>query len=183
MGKRQPNAALSLVRAIIHYDYRGLDVSLQGKGKVEQPRWIAVPGRVAIQESPASDAEIATLQAFHQTLVKRLNIRVYSFKRTPTQAHRYSGAPTFELPFVKKAQAGDQECHDGCRLVNRPGISIRGSRLIMVFEKTHRLVLKVRVGAKMATDPGDITRVQPIVEPLVVGVFKSLLLQRPFAVP
>ena len=56
-------------------------------------------------------------------------------------------------------------------------------RLVVVLEKSRQLVLEVEPREKMLSDRPRVTLAQAIVEPLVVRVVETLLLQRPLQVP
>ena len=56
-------------------------------------------------------------------------------------------------------------------------------RLVVIFQKTGQLVLKIAPRLKVFTHQTGMTIAEAVVEPLVVGVIEPLLLHRPFQVP
>src|SRR6185503_3152839 len=58
-----------------------------------------------------------------------------------------------------------------------------GPGLVVVFEEAGELVLIVESGKKMFAHGAGMAVAQAIVEPLVVGVIKPLLLESPFLIP
>ena len=57
------------------------------------------------------------------------------------------------------------------------------ARLVVVLQEADHLVLVIEIGVEVLADRPDVAVAQPIVQPLVVGVVESLLLQRPFEIP
>src|SRR5215470_19468916 len=91
--------------------------------------------------------------------------------------------PALELALMEEAQPGGEERDDsrgfldvGRKYGSRP-------RLVVVLEETGQLVLVVEPGVEMLTHRPGVTLPEPVVEPLVVGVVESLLLQRPLQIP
>ena len=56
-------------------------------------------------------------------------------------------------------------------------------RLVVVFHKAGQLVLIIEPRVEMLAHRPRVPLAQAVVEPFVVGVIESLLLQRPFQVP
>ena len=56
-------------------------------------------------------------------------------------------------------------------------------RLVVVFQEAGHLVLVIQSRAEVLAHRPGVPLAEPVVQPFVVGVIESLLLQRPFAGP
>src|SRR5690349_20190792 len=97
--------------------------------------------------------------------------------------HGNSYFASLELTLVEEAQTRHEEGRDSGRAMDILGEGRGGARLVVILEKSRRLALKVRIGAEMITHRPRCVVSQPVVKPLVVGVVKPLLLERPFEIP
>src|SRR5215207_3659807 len=88
-----------------------------------------------------------------------------------------------KLSLVEKTHPRGQESNNCRRLMHVGRKCCGGSRLIMIFQKASELVLMIQPCVKMLTHGSGMTFAQAIVQPFVVSVIESLLLQRPFHVP
>src|SRR5689334_160539 len=111
------------------------------------------------------------------------DFRVDRLKRAAMQMHGYAYPRPLELTLVEEAQTGRQKGNDRCRPMLRPRKRGCSARLVVVFEKTRKLVLIVKPRQKMLANRARIAFLQPIVQPLVVAIGETLLLQGPFEVP
>ena len=91
--------------------------------------------------------------------------------------------PAGRLTRVDEAQPGQQQRQDGRRLVDPRRKYGRGTRLIVVLEKSHGAALIVGVGAEMTAHGAGILSTQAVVEALVVREVEALLLERPLEIP
>src|SRR4051812_26360934 len=109
--------------------------------------------------------------------------RVAGFVWSSAQMHGNLPDSAVELPIMEKAQTGTQKSQYGCGavLVRRKYSSRTG--LIMILEETRRLHLELDVGTEVIAYGAGMPFAESIVEPLVVGVIKPLLLQCPFEIP
>src|SRR5438477_4265950 len=87
------------------------------------------------------------------------------------------------LSLVDEAQSGYEERDDRRRLVNLRRKRRGRARLVVVLEKAGRASLVLGVGEQMTAHGAGVLPAQSIVEPLVVCVVETLLLQRPLEIP
>src|SRR5215469_13092932 len=88
-----------------------------------------------------------------------------------------------ELAVVKESQTWTQKSQDGSRAMNVRRECRGCPGLVMVFEKAHRLFLKIFVRVKMLAHRPRVLVQKTVVEALIVGKIKALLLERPFQIP
>ena len=182
--KRQPHVTLALVGGIVHRHQQPLATgALPGKGQKAIAGPVAVPGGRAFEQLPLAVAHGRLTQHGQQPVVELFQPLVDRFLRTSNQMGRDAFLAPLELSLVKETQTRGQERDDrrGFMHVRRE----RGSRprLVVVFQEAGQLVLIIEPRVEMLAHRPGVTLAQAVVQPLVVGVIESLLLQRPFQIP
>src|SRR5215813_13898994 len=86
--------------------------------------------------------------------------------------------PVLEVALMEEAQPGGEERDDSRGFLDVGRKDGSRPRLVVVLEETGQLVLVVEPGVEMLTHRPGVTLPEPVVEPLVVVVFESSLLQR-----
>src|SRR5262249_41251732 len=118
-----------------------------------------------------------------EPVVELCQLGVGRLIRRATEMRRNVSLAPAELTLVEEPQSGREEGYDGRGLVNSGSKCGRRAWLVVVLEEASHPFLVVRPRIEVFAHRPGVTLAESVVEPLVVGVIKALLLQRPFQVP
>src|SRR6266487_449949 len=136
-----------------------------------------------IAQLPFTLAQSRFLDRRQQLVVERLKVRVNRFVRAARQENRWPDPSPFELALVQEFRSRQRhDRHCGHTFYFRRE-RCRRTRFVMVLDETHQLVLVIETSGKVQSNAFRVVVFEPIVEPLVIAIVESELLQIPLQVP
>ena len=154
-----------------------------GEGHEAVRRFVTVPGGAALEQLPVAVAEGRVLQAFEESVVEAGDPAVDDLDRPTPEVDGDAHALPLALALVEEAEARREERDDGSGPVCLGREGGGGPWLVVVLEEAGQTVLEVQARREVPANRTDVALLEPVVEPLVVGVVEALLLKGPFEVP
>lgn len=104
------------------------------------------------------------------------------FFRSSRQVGRDAFCPPLELPLMEEMQARPEKGEDRCRIVHLRWKGCSRSRFVVVFQKTCRLALEIKISVQMLAHRTGVPLAKAVVQPFVESVIEPLLLDFPLQV-
>ena len=102
---------------------------------------------------------------------------------SPPQLHRQLHLPALWLALVDQTQARQCQSNHSRRLAAFDAQRLGGAALVVVLDETRQMLLIRHIRGQVPSHLQGVAFFQPVVEPLVIRVVKSLLLQVPLEIP
>ena len=106
-----------------------------------------------------------------------------SMLRPASKKHAEPCMSALKLALVKQHRSRQGHAHDGCCAMFLWRECCGGSGFVMILEKAYQATVVSRITLQMLPYRLDLSMFQPVIQPLIVAIVESLLLQFPFEIP
>jgi len=181
--ERNVHIALTLIGRVVDDGDKSPRRRVPGEADKAVPRPVALPRRREVEQLPIARLRLRLPNTAQEANIE-ISQRCIDRLLLPTaKMVRYPRSSALKLTFVEEPQTRAQIRQNRSSSVLFGCEGCGGSRLIVIFKETRRLLLEQKVGSEMVADGLNMPITEAVVEPLVVGVVEPLLLQGPLEIP